>query len=129
MIALVAPILVFLLFLGLVSTLARGQSGWVLWVKATALLATFRLGVLWFLLLLHWRGALGLWATPLILVLLPEGMLLPRNQVWTPAPALLASVLVTIGSGLWAVAALVVLSLFRRNKAQGRPRRGEQRTP
>ena len=52
MIALVAPILVFLLFLGLVSMLARGQSGWVLGVKASALLVTFRLGVLWFLLLL-----------------------------------------------------------------------------
>ena len=68
MIALLAPILVFLLFLGLVSTLARGQSGWILWAKATALLAAFRLGVLWFLLLVHWRGALGLWAIPLILV-------------------------------------------------------------
>ncbi len=114
MIALVAPILVFLLFLGLVRTLARAQSGRVLWVKATALLATFRLGVLWFLLLLHWRGALGLWAIPLILVLLPEGMLLPRNQVWTPGAAFIASVLVTIGSGLWAMAALAVVSLFRR---------------
>jgi hypothetical protein len=114
MIALVAPILVFLLFLGLVSTLARGQSGWGLWVKATALLVTFRVGVLWFLLLLHWRGALGLWATPLILVLLPEGMLLPRNHVWTPGAALISSVLVTIGSSLWAGAALVVLSLVRR---------------
>jgi len=44
MIALLAPILAFLLFLGLVRTLARGQSGWALWAKATA----FRLGVLWF---------------------------------------------------------------------------------
>lgn len=118
MIALVAPILVLLLVLGLASTLARGQSGWVFWAKVTTLLATFRLGVLWFLLLLHWRGALGLWATPLILVLLPEGMLLPRNQVWTPGAALVASVLVTIGSGLWAAAALAVRSPFRRwNKA------------
>jgi hypothetical protein len=114
MIALVAPILVFLLFLGLVNTLVRGQRGWVLWVKATALLVTIRLGVLWFLLLLHWRGALGLWATPLILVLLPEGILLPRNHVWTAGSALSASVLVAIGSGLWAGATLVVLSIFRR---------------
>lgn len=113
MIAVMAPIVVFLLFLGLGSTLARG-SGWGSWVKATALLIMCRLGVLWCLLLLHWRGALGLWATPLILLLLPEGMLLPRNQVWTAGPALIASVLVAIGSGLWAVAALIVLSLFRR---------------
>src|SRR4029453_11700149 len=99
MIALVAPILVLLLFLGLASTFARGQSGWVFWAKTTALLATFRLGVLWFLLLLHWRGALGLWATPLILVLLPEGMLLPRNQIWTAGSPLIARALVTFGSG------------------------------
>jgi hypothetical protein len=114
MISLVAPILVFLLFLGLVGMLARGQGGWVLWSKATALLAGCRLAVLWFLLMLHWREALGLWAVPLIIVLLPEGMLLPRNQVWTPGAAFIASVLVTLGSGLWAMAALAVLSLFRR---------------
>lgn len=35
MIAQLAPILVFLLILGPIGTLARGQSGWVLWVKAT----------------------------------------------------------------------------------------------
>jgi len=114
MIALLPPILVFLLFLGLVRTLARGQSGWALWAKATALLVAFRLGVLWFLLVLHWRGALGLWAVPLILVLLPEGMLLPRSHVWTSSGVLIAHALVMIGSGLWAVAALAVLSLFRR---------------
>jgi hypothetical protein len=50
----------------------------------------------------------------LILVLLPEGMLLPRNQVWTLGAALIATVLVIVGSGLWAAAALAVLGLFRR---------------
>lgn len=30
----------------------------------------------------------------MIMVLLPEGVLLPRNQVWTPGTALIASVLV-----------------------------------
>ena len=127
MIALMAPILVFLLFLGLVSLLARDPSGRVLWVKATALLVTIRLGVLWGLLLLHWRGSLGLWAAPLILVLLPEGMLLPRNQGWTAGPALIASVLVAIGSGLWAGAALIVLSPYRRRREglmQDAPRMG-----
>jgi len=114
MISLVAPILVFLLFLGLVGTLARSHRGWMYWGKAAALLAGFRLAVLWFLLMLHWREALGLWAVPLIMVLLPEGMLLTRNQVWTPGAALIASVLVTLGSGLWAMAALAVLSVFRR---------------
>ena len=116
MISLVAPILVFLLFLGLASRLARGQSRRAAWVQATALIAAGRLGVLWLLLLLHWREALGLWAVPLIMVLLPEGFLLPRNQVWTLGPALIASLLVTLGSTLWAVAALAVLSLFRRSR-------------
>jgi hypothetical protein len=113
MISLLAPILVFLLFLWWVSRLARGQSGRALWVKAAAFIAAFRLGVLWVLLLLHWRDALGLWAVPLMMVLLPEGFLLPRNQVWTSGTALTASLLVMIGSAVWAVATLAVLSLCR----------------
>ena len=113
MISLVGPILVLLLFLWLVSGLARGQSGRARWVKATALIAAFRLGVLWVLLLLHWRAALGLWAVPFIMVLLPEGFLLPRNQVWTFGIALIASVLVMIGSVVWAGATFAVLRLCR----------------
>jgi hypothetical protein len=117
MISLVAPILVLLLSLWLVSRLTRGQSWRALWVKATALIAAFRLGVLWVLLLLHWREALGLWAVPLIMVLLPEGFLLPRNQVWTSGAAFIASVLVMIGSVMWAGATLAVLGLCRRAHA------------
>jgi hypothetical protein len=113
MISLVAPILVFLLFLWLASALARGQSGRALWVKAVAFVAAFRLAVLWVLLLLHWRDALGLWAVPFIMVLLPEGFLLPRNQVWTSGTALIASVLVMIGSVVWAGATVAVLTLCR----------------
>ncbi len=44
MISLVAPILLSLLFLGLVGKLVRGQSRRVLWVRATALIADARLG-------------------------------------------------------------------------------------
>jgi len=113
MISLVAPILIFLVLLGLVSKLARGQSGRARWGEVTALIAAFRLGVLWVLLLLHWREALGLWAVPLIMILLPEGFLLPRTQVWTWGTALIASVLVMIGSAGWAVATLAVVNLCR----------------
>ena len=116
MISLAAPILVLLLFLGLIGRLDRGQSGRALWVRATAIIAAVRLGVLGVLLLLHWREALGLWAIPLMMVLLPEGFLLPRDQVWTPGSAVLAGVLVTIGSGVWAAIALSVLRLFRRRR-------------
>ena len=116
MITVVAPILLFLLFLGLVGNLVQGASRWEAWVKATALIAAIRLGVLSFLLLLHWREALGLWAIPLMMVLLPEGFLLPRNHVWTPSSAVLAGALVAVGSGLWAGAAVLVLSLFPRRK-------------
>ena len=116
MISIVAPILLFLLFLGLVGKLAQGTSRRELWFRATALIGAIRLGVLSFLLLLHWREALGLWAIPLMMVLLPEGFLLPRNHVWTPGSAVLAGALVAVGSGLWAGAAVSVLSLFRRRK-------------
>jgi hypothetical protein len=118
MISLVAPILVFLLFLWLVSRRAHGQSRRALWVKATALITAFRLGVLWILLLLHWREALGLWAVPLIMVLLPEGLLSPQNQVWTSGTAVIASVLVMIGSAVWAVATLAALSLCRKGGSE-----------
>jgi hypothetical protein len=60
MISLVAPLLVLLLFLWVISRLAGGQTGRVLLVKATALIAAFRLCVLWVLLFLHWLGALAL---------------------------------------------------------------------
>jgi len=113
MISLAVPILIFLLLLGLVSSLTRGQSGRALWVEAATLIAAFRLGVLWVLLLLHWRQALGLWAVPLTMVLLPEGFLLHRNQVWTYGAALIASVLVMVGSAVWAAATAAVLSLGR----------------
>lgn len=111
MISLVGPILVLLLSLWLVSRLARGQSGRALWVKATAFIAAFRLDRAMGLLLLHWRDALGLWAVPLIMMLLPEGFRLPRNQVWTSGTALIASVLVMIGSVVWAGATVAVLRL------------------
>ena len=117
MISLIGPILVLLLFLWIVSRLARGQSGRTGLVKVTAFIAAFRLAVLWVLLLLHWREALGLWALPLIMVLLPEGFLLPRNQVWTAGTALIASVLVMIGSVVWAGAMLAVLKLCQGSAA------------
>lgn len=100
MIALMASILVFLLFLGLVGNLVQEQSRRVPWLRATAVIAAVRLGVLSLLLLLHWRGALGLWATPSMMVLLPEGFLLPRNHIWTLGSAVLARLLVAVGSGV-----------------------------
>ena len=48
-----------------------------------------------------------------MMVLLPEGFLLPRDQVWTFGTALIASVLVMIGSVGWAGATLAVLKLCR----------------
>ncbi len=124
MIAASAVVLTFLLLLWLASTFVAGQSGWVAWVKTTSLIAAVRLGVLWLLLLLHWREALGLWAVPLIMVLLPEGFLLPRNQIWTAGATLIASVLVTLGSTVWAIVVLATLSLFRRRVSLTRTSRG-----
>ena len=111
MISLVAPLLVLLLFLWVIRRLARGQTGRGLLVKATVLIAAFRLCVLWALLFLHWRGALGLWAVPVMFVLLPEGFLLPRNLAWTSSTALIASALVMVGSLVWAIAIYAALGL------------------
>ena len=103
MIALVAPIPVLLLFLGLASTLARGQSGWVFWARSRRFSPPFRLGVLWVPApapLARSPGPLGDPIDPGALA--GRDAAASQSSLRPPGAALVASVLVTIGSGLWA---------------------------
>ena len=52
---------------------------------------------------------MGLWATPFLLLLLPEGFLLPRDFAWTVTRAVLVLV---AGTALWAALAVAVLRLL-----------------
>jgi hypothetical protein len=114
MIMLLAPLLLFGLYLGLIASLAPRRGGLTLWATATAIAATVRVGVLWSLLTLHWRQTLGLWATPVLLLLLPEGLLLRREFMWTFGRAVLVTGLLIVGTALWTAVAFGVFRLFCR---------------
>jgi hypothetical protein len=66
-----------------------------------SILALARLGVLWFLLVLYWTEMMQYWHALSLIILLPEGFLLPRNVNWTCDAALLASSVIVAGSFLW----------------------------
>jgi hypothetical protein len=57
--------------------------------------------------------AVRLRATPFLLLLLPEGFLLPRNFAGTVTGAILVTALLAVGTALWTVLAVVVLRILR----------------
>lgn len=118
MIALLAPLALFGLYVALVACLGGTDGGLALWRKATVIAAATRIGLLWILLALHWRGLLGFWAMPFLLLLLPEGMLLPRDFAWTPGLGALVTGLLAVGTALWTALAVAVVRLCR---GQARP--------
>jgi hypothetical protein len=117
MITLFAAFVLLGLYLGVVAAVARSRRGTAsraVWMRATVIAAAARIGLFWALLALHWGGLLGLWALPLILLLLPEGLLLPRDFSWTIGPGLLVTGLLAAGTALWTAIALAVVRAFRR---------------
>jgi hypothetical protein len=114
MITTLALLVALALFLGTAAWCVRRAQGLALWLEVAALAGGVRVAALWLLLGLHWTDRLGLWATPLLLLLLPEGWLLPREAAWSAALALVATALVVAGSLAWSAAALAVLWLVRR---------------
>lgn len=69
-----------------------------LWGSAVALV---RVGVLWFLVYHEWTRQGSLTLLPLMLLLFPEGWLLPAPMTWTTTAALVFSAILTVGSFLW----------------------------
>jgi hypothetical protein len=123
MIALLAPFVLLALYVGLVSVIGQSERGLPLWLKSTVIAAAGRIGLLWILLALHWQGLLGLWAMPFILLLLPEGLLLPPDFAWTVGRGILVTGLLAAGTGLWTgVAMAVVWALRRVSRPSARPR-------
>jgi hypothetical protein len=76
-----------------------------LWGSAVALV---RVGVLWFLIYREWTHQQSLNTLPLVLLLLPEGLLLPASAIWTAKLALVFSAAVIGGSFLWVALAMMV---------------------
>ena len=118
MIAVLGPLLLFALYVVLVASLSRPGGDVGLWRRAASIAIVVRLGIFWGLLVLHWRGALGLWAMPLLLVLLPEGFLLPRDFAWTLPRAVFVTGLLATGTAVWTAIAVGVVRAFRPSLAR-----------
>ncbi len=113
MIALLAPFVLLALYVGLVAAVGQSERGLAVWQKSTVIAAAARIGVLWLLLALHWHGLLGLWAMPFILLLLPEGLLLPPDFAWTVSRGILVTGLLAAGTALWIGLAIAVVRALR----------------
>ena len=61
-------------------------------------LACVRLGALWLLVSREWSHQQSLSTLPLILLLFPEGLLLPAPMIWTLRTALFFSAVLVVGS-------------------------------
>lgn len=85
------------------------------WLWGSAV-ASVRVGVLWFLIYREWTHQQSLATLPLVLLLFPEGLLLPAPLVWTVKLALVFSASLIAGSCLW----VVILALAVR-AARGSP--------
>ncbi len=123
MIALLAPFVLLALYVGLVAAVGQSERGLAVWQKSTVIAAAVRIGVLWVLLALHWHGLLGLWAMPFILLLLPEGLLLPPDFAWTVSRGILVTGLLAAGAALWTGLAIAVVRALRIvSRPSARPR-------
>jgi len=123
MIVLLVPFVLLALYVGLVAAIGQSERGLALWLKSTVIAAAARIGLLWLLLALHWQGLLGLWAMPFILLLLPEGLLLPSNFTWTVGRGILVMGLLAAGTALWTGLAMAVVGALRRvSRPPARPR-------
>lgn len=67
-------------------------------IRPGSLLAATRIGVLWFLIYREAAHQQSLLQLPLILLLYPEGLLLPRNFTWTVEKGIAFSGALLLGS-------------------------------
>jgi hypothetical protein len=81
-----------------------------LWV----VIATFRIGIFCVLLALQAANRQSLAQLPLVLMLYPEGLLLPDPHSWTIPSAIGFSVLLSLGSLILAAMLTFVFALFNR---------------
>ncbi|GEM_PF-4092694 len=75
--------------------------------------ALVRLGVLWFLIYREWTREASLAILPLVLLLFPEGWLLPAPMTWTTSTALAFSAILAAGSFLWVMIFVLVVGRGR----------------
>jgi hypothetical protein len=89
-------------------------------VRIGPIVVAIRVGILWYLFARHAIGNETIDEVPLVLMLMPEGLLFPRNWSWTPARLMEATIVFTISSifiTAIALAALRVAASAWRSKA------------
>src|SRR3569833_2098012 len=79
-------------------------------VRIAPIVVAIRVGVLWYLFARHVIGYETIDELPLVLMLMHEGLLFPRNWSWTPARLIEATIAFTISS---IFITTIVLALFR----------------
>jgi hypothetical protein len=72
-------------------------------------IAAVRLGVLWLLIHREWAHQQRLATLPFVLLLFPEGLLLPGSVDWTARLAVLSSTVLIAGSFVWVLTAVLVV--------------------
>ncbi|MCG8448158.1 MAG: hypothetical protein MI725_01085 [Pirellulales bacterium] len=90
--------------------MARTNARLLLFVSLTFWIAILRLGAFWLLTIREWTGEQSLSLLPLVIVLYPEALVLPKDHIWTEWAALSFSLFLCVGSA--AFAGTIVLSRF-----------------
>jgi hypothetical protein len=87
-------------------------------ICASTVVAGLRLAAFWGLYSLEQLHAQSISLLPLVLLLYPEGLLVPKDHRWTMASALLFSAALVVGSFILVGIVALVISALRRSKAQ-----------
>lgn len=77
-------------------------------------LALIRLSSLWFLLYAEWTHQQSLGSLLLVLLLLPEGWVIPKDFSWTWMPAVIFSGLLVLGSFIWALSLILAVNMAKK---------------
>jgi hypothetical protein len=77
-------------------------------------LSCVRIAIFGFLIFCEWTGRQSISLLPFILALYPEGLLIKNDVTWSAWGAVGFSVVLLVGSFLWAVPVAMILHLFKR---------------
>jgi len=94
---------------------SRWKRFFVLTAKVGGVLAVFRVGIYWYLLWREWTGTQSLSTLPLILLLYPEGALVPSGARATVAWAVVITAGLVLGSMLLVTPFTAPLSFSERD--------------
>jgi len=94
-------------------------------VRIGPIVVAIRVGILWYLFARQAVGNESISEVPLVLMLMPEGLLISRNWSWTPARLMAATIVLTISSILITA---IVLAVFRSRHRLGDRKRLNTRT-